>query len=275
MFDDLDAFLNGPDPLDDFLDRGPAPGFTLHEGDCLEVIPTLRSGSVGLVLADPPYGTTSCKWDEVIPLEQMWQALAPVVTPRAALVFTASQPFTSAMVMSRPKAFAHAWVWNKNVGANFAQAKRQPLKVHEDVVVFGMAGKQPAYYPEMTARDKPMVEGGRKPQRADATIPIRGKFTDLDAPRRVFTESYPVSILNFPARADPERGLHPTQKPVALMEYLVRTYSNPGDTVLDFTMGSGTTGVACARAGRNFIGIEKDPEYFQIAKARIAEAYRV
>lgn len=243
----------------------------LRVGDCLDVLPTLAEGSVDLVLCDPPYGTTACKWDAVIPFDAMWAQLRRVVKPRGAIVFTASQPFTSALVMSNPKAFAHAWVWDKVFGANFVQAKRQPLKVHEDVLVFGLDGKQPSYSPQMTKRDKPITKGGNK---QSAAIPIARTEAAkaFGESRKVYDEKFPTSVLQFSSRADHNRGHHPTQKPVALMEYLVRTYSNPGDTVLDFTMGSGTTGVACVNLGRRFIGIEREPSYADIARQRIAAA---
>ena len=243
----------------------------LMQGDCLELMKTIPDGSVDMVLTDPPYGTTACKWDTVIDLESMWAELKRIVKPTGAIVMTASQPFTSILVTSNLKNYAHQWVWNKRFAANFVQAKRQPLKDHEDVLVFCMGGKQPYYYPQMVLRDKPIKKGGNKQSQA---IPIarseaasvfgeEGKSYDTKNPTT-------VTSLNFSVRDG--RGLHPTQKPVALMEYLIKTYTNEGQTVLDFTMGSGTTGVAAKSLDRDFIGIEIDPTYFQIAKDRIESA---
>lgn len=243
----------------------------LLHGDCLELLPTLAAGSVDLVLTDPPYGTTACAWDAVIPFEPMWREVRRVLKPRGAAVFTASQPFTSALVMSNVHDFAHEWVWNKRFAANFVQAKRQPLKDHENVLVFGMGGKQPLYFPQMVDRSTPIKKGGNSPSKA---IPIRQTASALafGASEKEYAQKHPTSIGSLAFSSREGRGFHPTQKPVALMEYLIRTYTNEGETVLDFTMGSGTTGVACVSTGRNFIGIERDPEYFAIAEGRIAAA---
>jgi site-specific DNA-methyltransferase (adenine-specific) len=241
-------------------------------GDCLEMMGEIEDGSVDMICCDPPYGTTACKWDAVIPFDPMWSAVKRVLKKNGAAVFTASQPFTSALVMSNVEDFAHEWVWNKRFAANFVQAKRQPLKDHENVLVFGMGGKQPLYYPQMIAREVPIKKGGNKPSKA---IPIRQTeaAAAFGAAQKSYDEKYPASCtsLEFSSR-DGERGLHPTQKPVALMEYLIRTYANEGEVVLDFTMGSGTTGVAALNTGRRFIGIERDESYFTIAEQRIMAA---
>ena len=239
-------------------------------GDCLEKMATLDAGSVDLVLTDPPYGTTACAWDAVIPFEPMWREVRRVLKPRGAAVFTASQPFTSALVMSNPKQYRHSWIWDKGVGANFAQASRVPLKVHEDVLVFGMGSTNPPYNPQMVLRDKPLPMGGNSGKRGTGAYDLRGPAVEANlADGKTYPEAYPKSVLPISPRSDTERGLHPTQKPVALMEYLIRTYTNEGETVLDFTMGSGTTGVACANTGRKFIGIERDPAYFAVACKRL------
>ena len=245
----------------------------LHLGDCLDVMQGIPDGSVDAVICDPPFGTTNCKWDSVIPFEPMWGQLKRIVKPNGAIVLMASQPFTSALVMSNVAGFAHEWIWNKRFAANFVQAKRQPLKDHENVIVFSPSGKQPLYFPQKIQRDVAIKKGGNKQSSA---IPI--KQTEAAAQFGESSKSYDdkhpttVTSLEFSARADPIRGLHPTQKPVALMEYLIRTYTNPGETVLDFTMGSGTTGVAAANTARRFIGIEIDADYFAIAQARIQKA---
>ena len=237
-------------------------------GDCLEVMRDIPDGSVDMVLADPPYGTTACKWDSVIPFEPMWEQLKRITKKNGAIVMTASQPFTSALVMSNVDNFAHTWIWNKRFAANFVQAKRQPLKDHEDVAVFGNNQKQPQYFPQMVDRAAPIKKGGNKPSRA---IPIRQTQTAklFSETSKSYHKKHPTTVTSLQFSSRDGRGLHPTQKPVALMEYLIKTYTNEGETVLDFTMGSGTTGVAAKNLNRSFIGIEMDEAYFNIAKERI------
>lgn len=226
----------------------------LRHGDCLEIMPKLPPGSVDMVLTDPPYGTTACKWDSVLPFGPMWVGIKHVAKRNAAIVMTASQPFTSALVMSNPKMFKHHWIYDKVRPSGFQIAKYRPMMRHEDILVFG--GK--TYNPQMVKRDKPVKLRCQTPSKSNPLAHYDGK-------QREYTHKHPQSILVFCK----ETGLHPTQKPVALMEYLIRTYTNPGDTVLDFTMGSGTTGVACMNTGRNFIGIELDENYFNIACQRV------
>ena len=235
----------------------------LMKGGCLERMKEIPDGSVDLILTDPPYGTTACKWDSVIPLEPMWVELKRIIKPNGAIVMTASQPFTTTLIASNMKMFKYCWVWDKKFAANFPQAKRQPLRVHEDIVVFGNV---PKYYPQMLKRDAPIKKGANKGARVFGGV---GGLGREDYEGKVYDEKYPCTILKFSSR-DEKRGLHPTQKPVALMEYLIKTYTNENETVLDFTMGSGTTGVACKNLNRKFIGIEKDETYFKIAQDRIA-----
>lgn len=219
-------------------------------GDCLERMKEIPDGSIDMVLADPPYGTTACKWDSVIPLEPMWEQLKRVIKPNGAIVMTASQPFTSKLVMSNPKAFKYSWFWKKRP-VNFLNAKKQPLRNIEDVLVFGGSKYNP----------QGLIAKRRVNKRSNSTETNGAHgLSNISA----FT-NYPNQLLEFIG----ERGLHPTQKPVALMEYLIKTYTNEGDTVLDFTMGSGSTGVGCKNTNRNFIGIEKDETYFKIAQERI------
>ena len=235
----------------------------LLRGDCLEVLDYVPSGSVDLVLCDPPYGTTACKWDAVVPFEAMWPQLRRVAKKNAAVVMTAAQPFTSALVMSNLKEFKYEWVWSKVRVTGHLNAKKQPMRAHENIVVF--YGAQPNYHPQMT----PSSGHTRGPfGRQKAATEVYGAFSDENRTYAA-SEYYPRTIIEFRAEMQP---VHPTQKPVALMEYLIRTYTNTGETVLDFTMGSGTTGVAAVNTGRNFIGIEKDDGYFQIAKERIRMA---
>ena len=248
--------------LEDYKDNQ----FWLMKGDCLERMKEIESGSVDMILTDPPYATTACKWDSIIPFEPMWEQLKRIIKLNGAIVMTASQPFTTALIASNMREFSYTWVWDKKFAANFVQAKRMPLRTHEDVVVFCKSGKTPTYHPQMTPRDKPIKKGGNKQSSA---IPIRQ--TEASAAfgesGKTYDEKCPETIIKFNCREG--RGLHPTQKPVALMEYLIKTYTNEGETVLDFTMGSGTTGVACKNLNRKFIGIEMDDKYFEIGKNRI------
>lgn len=242
----------------------------LYQGDCLEVMKNIPDKSVDLVLTDPPYGTTACKWDSIIPLEPMWKELKRITKDNSAIVLFGSQPFTSILVSSNIKNFAHQWVWNKRFAANFVQAKRQPLKDHEDVIVFSSNGKQPNYYPQMLKRDVPIKKGGNKQSKA-IPIAVTDNSKTFGESLKTYDEKHPTTTgLLFSVREG--RGLHPTQKPVALMEYLIKTYSNEGDVVLDFALGSGTTGVAAKNLNRDFIGIEMDEGYFKIASSRIADA---
>ena len=233
----------------------------LHLGDCLDVMRDIPDGSVDMVCTDPPYGTTACKWDSVIPFEPMWAQLKRITKPNGAIVLMASQPFTSALVMSNVKMFKYCWVWDKRRPSNPMLAKKQTLKIHEDVCVF--YGAFGTYNPQgVTATDgKP--RGGTNPSKTEL-----GFGAGVKPGYKQTHTNYPKSILVF--GTDNGKNVHPTQKPVALMDYLIRTYTNAGETVLDFTMGSGTTGVAAANTGRRFIGIEMDPEYFAVASARIA-----
>lgn len=236
----------------------------LYKGDCLEVMKFIPDGSVDMVLTDPPYGTTACKWDVVIPFEPMWAAVRRVLKPNGAAVFTASQPFTSALVMSNARGFKYCWVWDKKKPSNFPLAKVQPMKYHEDIAVF-CDGKVP-YFPAM------VPVPGRAAKKGVNKNPsvFGGKLDNPAYLEKVYTDKYPSSIIEV-SNANQTGRVHPTQKPVALMEYLIKTYTNENETVLDFTMGSGTTGVACKNLNRNFIGIELEETYFNIAKKRIGE----
>jgi|TARA_R110000803_G_scaffold187468_1_gene249846 DNA modification methylase len=229
----------------------------LMQGDCLERMKEIPDGSVDMILTDPPYGTTACKWDSIIPLEPMWEQLKRVIKPNGAIVMTASQPFTTTLISSQMKLFKYSWLWDKGQGTGFLNAKRQPLRSCEDVVVFYK--KQPTYNPQMRLGFKPYKckQGATKTQNYGNQS---GAITVSDGSR------YPLTLVAF--NRDGAK-VHPTQKPVALMEYLIKTYTNETDTVLDFTMGSGSTGVACVNTNRKFIGIELDEDYFRVAKERI------
>jgi DNA modification methylase len=237
-------------------------------GDCLDVMAEIADGSVDLILADLPYGTTACKWDTVIPFAPLWAHYKRVIKRNGAIVLTASQPFTSALVMSNAAWFRYEWIWRKNEGTGAAWAKRQPMRYHEHVVVF--YGAKPTYNPQRIARwSKASKSRYRTPVGAGRGTCNHGTLRQIGVQYDPDTKG-PESVLKFRSVANGGGGkLHPTQKPVALMEYLIRTYTNAGELVLDNTMGSGTTGVACINTGRRFIGIEKDPEIFATAKARI------
>jgi len=230
---------------------------SLMQGDCLERMKEIASGSVDMILTDPPYGTTACKWDSIIPLEPMWAQLKRVIKPNGAIVMTASQPFTTTLISSNMKMFKYCWVWDKKKGGNIQVLKWQPYKVHEDIVVFSNGAVK--YYPLKTTQK----ERTGKTYSSGEANGIKN-YGDL----RVYKDKHPKSILEL-SNANQKGKVHPTQKPVALMEYLIKTYTNENETVLDFTMGSGSTGVAAKNLNRNFIGIELDETYFNIAQDRI------
>lgn len=241
----------------------------LMQGDCLDRMKEIEDGSVDLVLTDPPYGTTACKWDAVIPFEPMWEQVKRVLKPNGAAVFMASQPFTSALVMSNPVGYAHNWIWDKITARGHLVAKLRPMVQHEDILVFSHSGKHPIYNPQMIDRPADKIEV-RKTTEYKRTEIMGGQST---APKNVtYDKWYPKTIIVESNASSSVKSVHPTQKPVALMEYLIKTYTNEGETVLDFTMGSGTTGVACVKTNRKFIGIERDETYFNIAKDRINRA---
>lgn len=240
---------------------------TLYLGDCLDVLRTLPDASVDAVIADPPYGTTACKWDSVIPLAAMWEQLRRVTKRNAAIVLFAAQPFTSALVMSNPKEFKYEWIWNKSHSSGFLAARYRPLQRHESVVIF--ARRRPVYHPQM--QTGPLVAkriGRKETERRQETV-YGGKPANLALVKN--DQYYPTTDLFFQCVRRAE-SIHPTQKPIDLLAYLVRTYTNPGAVVLDFCAGSFTTGVACVNEGRDFIGIERDPDYFAIGQRRTAEA---
>lgn len=244
----------------------------LMQGDCLECMAEIEPGSVDLVLTDPPYGTTACAWDSVLPLPLMWRLLRRILTPQGAAVFTASQPFTSVLAVSNLEWFKYCWVWEKSRATGHVHAKNKPMKKHEDILVFSpgttvhasQSATRMNYHPQgLVKKETPTV---RKAGGASNAV-MGARPSHKDAVQEF--EGYPHSVLRF---ASEGKTVHPTQKPVALMEYLIRTYTNEGEVVLDFTMGSGTTGVAAMNTGRRFIGIEMDAGYFDIAERRIMEA---
>ena len=232
----------------------------IYLGDCLEVMKDMPDCSVDAIITDPPYGTTACKWDSVIPFEPMWEQLKRIIKPKGAIVLFGSEPFSSALRMSNIKQYKYDWVWDKPKGSGFLNAKKRPLRHYETISIFSYG--TPIYYPQgliegIFNNSRPALEKeptlyGRQKQHKES------KFTN-----------YPKDIIRHPK---PHKPTHPTQKPVALLEYLIRTYTNEGETILDFTIGSGTTAVAAINTGRNFIGIEKDQSSFDIANKRIKDA---
>jgi len=238
----------------------------LIKGECIEQMKLIPSGSIDAIITDPPYGTTACKWDSVIDFELMWEQLNRIIKPNGAIVLFGSEPFSSALRMSNIKNYKYDWIWQKSIAGNPMLAKRQPLRVSENISVFYK--KQCRYNRQMTE-----AKGKIRDRRKESHHGSTSEGTIISVSKSGYADDYnpnlrsPKNILNYKSI----RGVHPTQKPVALMEYLIKTYTNENETVLDFTMGSGSTGVAAKNLNRSFIGIELDDKYFNIAKERINE----
>ena len=230
--------------------------YNLILGDCLEEMQNIPDKSIDMILCDLPYGTTQCKWDSIIPFDSLWEQYNRVIVDNGAIVLFGSEPFSSMCRTSNIKQYKYDWVWDKKQAGNVLNAKRQPLKTFENIMVFNTK----TYYPIMR-KGKLRKKGGLNKQ-PEITGKVKLDYTTYN------DEYYPTAILEF-SNANKRNKLHPTQKPVELLEYLIKTYTNEGETVLDNCMGSGSTGVACVNTGRNFIGIELDEKYFYIAKDRI------
>ena len=228
----------------------------LRHGDCLELMKDIEDKSIDMILCDLPYGNTRNKWDSIIPLESLWEQYNRVIKDNGAIVLFSQQPFTSILVTSNRKYYRHEWIWEKEQGTGFLNAKKMPLKNHENILVFYK--KAPTYNPQMRLGFKPYKT--KKGHHGSNYGQDKGALTESSG------ERYPLTVVKFSRDKD---KLHPTQKPVELLEYLIKTYTNEGEVVLDNTMGSGSTGVACVNTNRNFIGIELNEEYFNIAKERI------
>lgn len=249
---------------------------TLLHGDCLELMKSIPDKSVDMVLCDLPYGTTACKWDSVIPFESLWEQYKRIIKPNCAIVLFGQEPFSSALRMSNIKWFRYDWIWDKGRGHNFTQANFCPMRSHEIISVFSDAptvysndGRKCRYNPQMWDSGKPYFVRERQ-RKSQTEMLSKNSSAAMVCPNTNSNgDRYPLSILRF---GKDNKGYHPTQKPVALLEYLVKTYTNEGDTVMDNTMGSGSTGVACVNTNRNFIGIELNDEYFDIASSRIKKA---
>jgi len=242
----------------------PSPKIQIYHGDCIQEMKRIPTGSVDMVCADPPYGITSCKWDSVINLDEMWIQLKRITKPCGAIVLFSAQPFTSRLVSSNYKMFKQELVWKKNVSTNFLNAKKMHLKKHENICVFYR--KQTVFNPQFSHSTPYFTNRNGRAGRDSCYGTYRHTSTSRPDGKR-----NPVSILEYDVINNTKR-VHPTQKPVNLIKYLIKTYSNPGDTVLDFVMGSGSTGIAAIQTGRAFIGIELDDKYFAVAKKRIRNA---
>ena len=239
------------------------------QGDCLELMKDIPDGSVDMILADLPYGTTACKWDTIIPFEPLWEQYERIIKDNGAIVLTASQPFTSALIMSNPKLFRYEWIWEKSRPTGFPMAKHRPMKNHETIIVFS---KSPAtytpsgfmnYYPQGVEECDRIIKRTNKHKTAT-------NGGDLGTEIHSTQTGFPKTILKI-KNTNKDSKNHPTEKPVELMEYLIKTYTNEGDLVLDNVAGSGTTGVACQNLNRKYILIEKEEEYINVIKDRLEE----
>lgn len=247
---------NAPIPLLHIADDS---GSALFNADCMDILPLIPDKSVQLILADLPYGTTKCAWDSIIPFEELWKQYKRIIKPNGAIVLFCSQPFTSALIMSNPNDFKYCWTWDKVKPNGHLVAKIRPMQRTEDIAVFGLGKIK--YNPQMTKRDKP-----KKSKEYSRTEIMGGEQTNFD--ERTLNEKYPQSVLEF-SNASQVNKLHPTQKPLELMKYLIKTYSNENDMVLDNTMGVGTTCLGAKELNRSFIGIEKEVKYYDLAVARV------
>ena len=237
---------------------------TLQNGDCLELMQSIPDKSVDCIICDLPYGTTACKWDSVIPFEPLWKSYNRIIKNNGAIILFGSEPFSTTLRMSNLEKYKYDWVWNKKLAGNGILAKKQPLKIHENIMVFNTT----IYFPQMTkGKLRAKMTGGMSTNQCDT---LRDSSTYQK--EYMSDEYYPQSIQEFSMAGMRKNRLHPTQKPVELLEYLIKTYTVEGEIVLDNCMGSGSTGVACVNTGRKFIGIELDKKYFDVAKNRIEES---
>ena len=246
----------------------------IHQGDCLEIMKDIPDDSIDMILCDLPYGTTACAWDTIIPFDQLWKQYERVIKKNGAIVLTSSQPFTTALIQSNIRNFKHMWYWNKETGGAFAVAKFRPLSIVEDICVFTKSGERVNYYPIMEDAKPKNIRPANKGSSVSEAIPVASGVArsreGYDVKKR-----YPRNVLTYNGRAGELNSLnrvHPTQKPVELFEYLIKTYTIEGETVLDNCMGSGTTAIAALNTNRTFIGIEKEKEYVDIANERIKQS---
>ncbi|MBW0432305.1 site-specific DNA-methyltransferase [Leptospira yasudae] len=247
------------------------PSIQLFKDDCFNIFPQIPDKSVNLVLCDLPYGTTDCSWDKILPFKELWEQYNRMIVENGAVILTASQPFTTALINSNPKYFRYELIWYKTKASGFLHANKMPNKSHENILIFYK--KLPVYNPQKYQIDPKFQRKGKSSKKNYSKLfNVRGPKSEtyqyLDLGQR-----HPDSVLCFPSESG--KGIHPTQKPTALMNFLISSYSNVGDTILDNCMGSGTTGVACIQTDRNFIGFEKEEEYFELAQRRIEIAKKV
>ena len=236
----------------------------IYLGDCLEVMKDISDKSIDMILCDLPYGTTACKWDAIIPFEPLWEQYNRVIKDNGAIALFGNEPFTSEMVCSNLEGFKYRWDWNKQIPSGMSYARYRPMQQTEDICVFTKKGVKTVYNPQMTKRDKPIKSGGTN---YSETAPIKYKDKSF---KKTYEYKNPITLISF---AKIRKGsLHPTQKPVDLLEYFIKTYTNEGETVLDNCIGSGTTAIACINTGRNYIGIEKDKNYYNLANKRIEDS---
>ena len=247
-------------------------GYEIYNGDCLEVMDRLieEGIKVDCIITDPPYGTTACKWDSIIPFEQMWDRINKLIKNGGAIVLFGNEPFSSYLRISNIKNYKYDWVWDKHIPRNFLNAKIMPMQKHENIMIFNCKGKE-NYHPQMIKREKSVKVRNYAKNNKDSAYKLNKDGTDNV--ERTYEYRNPDTIIIGKWEANKGK-LHPTQKPISLMEYLIKTYTNENEIVLDFTMGSGSTGVACMNTNRKFIGIELDENYFEIAKNRIEESLK-
>jgi DNA modification methylase len=244
---------------------------SLYQGDCLEIMDILidKNIIVDAVITDPPYGTTNCRWDSVIPFDSMWEKLGKITKPETPIILFGTEPFSSVLRLSNIKNYKYDWVWDKVTARGHLVAKKKPMQQTENISVFQSKSAH-NYYPQMIDRPKNKIQIRSERREFSRTEIIGGKKSVLKD--KVYDQWYPKNIIQVSNANSSNKSLHPTQKPTELIEYLIKTYTLEDETVLDFTMGSGTTGVACMNTGRKFIGIEIDHEYFKIAEKRIEES---
>jgi len=242
----------------------------IHHGDCLELMKDIDDNSVDMILCDLPYGTTACKWDIIIPFDNLWKQYKRIIKDKGAIVLTASQPFTSILVNSNIKMFKYEWIWEKSKGVGFLNAKNAPLKFHENILIFSKgvtanrSNRNMIYFPQGLIKSKRVRDYSEKDK--NSVVGTRPSRINTNYTQQL--EGYPKSVLRFKNHI---KQLHPTQKPLLLFEYFIKTYTKEGDLVLDNCIGSGTTAVACKRTNRNFIGIEKEQKYVDIAIKRLTQ----
>lgn len=240
----------------------------VYHGDCMELMQDIEDDSIDMILCDLPYGVLACSWDSILPMDELWKHYKRVIKKNGAIVLTATNPFSSMLVTSHPKGFKHEWIWEKNRVTGFQVAKYKPMQQHEHVLVFTGGGERVNYYPLMEKRDKPLTRKGSGRNNDSKGILHGGGLIGIDA---VYTHRYPKSITKHDREQKGEYSeVHPTQKPVSLMQYLIETYSKPGELILDNCFGSGTTGAACIRSGRDYIGMEQDKGYYDLSVKRMA-----